>query len=69
MELLAEKDQNRVLMVGDQYLTDVASANLAGIRSAKVRTFRRDTFPRSLRFSQALEVTLYRVMHGRPVND
>ena len=66
MQLLGEKDPNSVLMVGDQYLTDVASANLAGIRSAKVRTFRRDTFPRALRLSQALEATLYTVMHGRP---
>ena len=67
MHVLEEKDPNSVLIVGDQYVTDVASANLAGIRSAKVRTFRRDTFPRALRFSQALEATLYRVMHGRPV--
>jgi predicted HAD superfamily phosphohydrolase YqeG len=64
MQLLGEKDPNSVLMVGDQYLTDVASANLAGIRSAKVRTFRRDTFPRAIRFSQSLEAMLYRAMNG-----
>lgn len=57
---------DRLLMVGDQYLTDVATANLAGVRSFKVDTFRQDTFPLALRFSQALEAALYRVRHGSP---
>jgi predicted HAD superfamily phosphohydrolase YqeG len=37
MRVLEESDPQAVLMVGDQYLTDIASANLAGTRSAKVR--------------------------------
>lgn len=55
----------RTVMVGDQYLTDVASANLGGIRSVKVDTFARNTFPRSIRFSQRLERILYRMVNGR----
>jgi len=62
MEVLGVDDPNAMLMVGDQHLTDVASANLAGARSAKVRTWRPDTFPASIRFSQLLERALYRVM-------
>jgi predicted HAD superfamily phosphohydrolase YqeG len=59
MQLLEVGDPNSVLMVGDQYLTDVASANLAGARSAKVKTFRRDTFPLTIRVAQRLEQLLY----------
>ncbi|MFQ5703662.1 MAG: HAD hydrolase-like protein [Gemmatimonadales bacterium] len=59
MELLEIDDPAAVLLVGDQYLTDVASANLAGARAAKVPTFRRDTFPLSIRMSQRLEWLLY----------
>lgn len=65
MEVLGETDPQAVLMVGDQYLTDVASANLAGARSAKVRTFRRDTFPVSIRASQRLETLIYRLFRKR----
>ena len=61
MELLRVDDHQAVLMVGDQYLTDVASANLAGVRSAKVPTFRRDTFPLSIQISQRLERLVYAV--------
>ncbi|KPJ87327.1 MAG: hypothetical protein AMS18_14765 [Gemmatimonas sp. SG8_17] len=60
MKVLGELDPQAVLMVGDQYLTDIASANLAGARSAKVRTFRQDTFPVSIRLSQHLENAIYR---------
>ncbi len=59
MELLGIDDPQTVLMVGDQYLTDVASANLAGACSAKVPTFHRDTFPFSIRISQRLERLVY----------
>ncbi len=62
MNVLGIDDPKSILMVGDQYLTDVASANLAGARSAKVRTFRRDTFPASIRFSQRLEQALNGLM-------
>ncbi len=48
------------LMVGDQYLTDVASANLAGVRSVKVPAWRGDTFPIAVKASQTFERLLYR---------
>ena len=68
MRALEVDDPDAVLMVGDQYLTDIASANLAGVRSAKVNTFSRGTFPRAIRFSQSLEALLYaavgRRIHG-----
>lgn len=54
------------LMVGDQYFTDIASANLAGVRSAKVPTLHRASFPAPVRWSQRLEAVLYRLKHGRP---
>ncbi|WP_428276433.1 HAD hydrolase-like protein [Candidatus Palauibacter sp.] len=54
------------LMVGDQYFTDIASANLAGVRSVKVRTLHRGSFPAPVRLSQRLEGVLYRLKHGRP---
>ena len=53
------------LMVGDQYFTDIAGANLAGIRSAKVPTHAPETFPRVIRTFQRVERTLYRLLHGR----
>ena len=62
MEVLGVGDPQAVLMVGDQHLTDVASASLAGARSVKVHTWRRDTFPLSIRFSQRVERALNRVM-------
>jgi predicted HAD superfamily phosphohydrolase YqeG len=65
MQILQESDPLAVLMVGDQYLTDVASANLAGVRSAKVPTFRRDTFPVAIRISQLLESAIYALLYGR----
>ncbi len=54
------------LMVGDQYFTDIASANLAGIRSAKVPTLHRASFPAPVRWSQRLEAALHRLRYGRP---
>ncbi len=65
MRALEVDDPNAVLMVGDQYLTDVASANLAGVRSAKVKTFRRETFPLQIRISQRIEALLYAAVAGR----
>ena len=52
-------------MIGDQYFTDIATANLAGARSIKVPTLRRETFPASLRASQALEALVFRLRNGR----
>ena len=54
------------LMVGDQYFTDIASANLAGIRSVKVATLHRASFPSPVRVSQRIEGLLYRLKHGLP---
>lgn len=54
------------LMVGDQYFTDVASANLAGIRSAKVPTLHRASFPAAVRWSQRFEIVLFRLKYGSP---
>lgn len=64
MKVLEATDRMQVLMVGDQYLTDVASANLAGVRSAKVRTFCSRSFPLSIRASQILESLIYVIRHG-----
>jgi FMN phosphatase YigB (HAD superfamily) len=44
-----------VLMVGDQYWTDVAGAGLAGLRSAKVPTAGQSTFPPAIRAFQRIE--------------
>jgi len=52
-----------VVMVGDQYLTDVAGANLGGVRSIKLPTLARGTFRWPVRLSQQLEVLLYAVLH------
>jgi HAD superfamily phosphatase (TIGR01668 family) len=49
-----------VVMVGDQYLTDIASANLAGARSIKVPAWGRETFPLPVRLSQDFEACLFR---------
>ena len=54
-----------VVMIGDQYLTDIAGANLAGIRSIKVPTLDRASFPIAVRAAQQLEAILHRIMHGR----
>jgi predicted HAD superfamily phosphohydrolase YqeG len=53
------------VMVGDQHLTDVAGANLAGIRSIKVRNPARPTFPATIRLTQRLEGLLYRLVGRR----
>lgn len=65
MEVLEATDPQRVLMVGDQYLTDIASANLAGARSVKVPTFKRDTFPPLIQASQRLEALLYSLLYRK----
>lgn len=62
-ELDVTKDE--AVMIGDQYLTDVAGANLAGVHSIKVPTLARETFRPAVRISQALERGLYAVLYGR----
>ena len=64
-ELELEGDQRQLaLMVGDQHLTDVAGANLARIRSAKVATIAPTSFPLPIRCFQLFERGLYRIMRG-----
>ncbi len=59
-----ERAPEAVLMVGDQYFTDTASANLAGVSSAKVPTLRPGSFPLAVRFGQRVERLVYRMLHG-----
>lgn len=59
MQALGVADPHRTLVVGDQYLTDVAAARLAGARSAKVDTFEPRTFPLRFRATQAVERIVY----------
>ena len=53
------------LMVGDQYFTDIAGANEAGVRTLKVRTWKRASFPVPVACMQWLEGVLYRLFYGR----
>lgn len=57
-EVLGGVAVDQLLVVGDQYFTDVASASLAGARSAKVATYRRETFPLIVQLAQRLEALL-----------
>jgi predicted HAD superfamily phosphohydrolase YqeG len=52
-------------MVGDQYFTDIAGANLAGIRSIKVPTVGRAQFPFVVRWFQRLETALSVILFAR----
>jgi hypothetical protein len=63
-ELGCRKDE--AVMIGDQYFTDVAGANLAGVRSVKLPTRAGHTFRTSVRLSHGLERVLYAVLYGRP---
>lgn len=53
-----------VVLVGDQCLTDVAAANLGGIRSIKVETMDRRSFPLPVRLLQCLDRALDRLLSG-----
>ncbi len=57
-----EVEPSAAVMVGDQYWTDVAGANLAGVRSVRIRTVGRRTFPRPLRWLQRVEEGLRHVL-------
>jgi hypothetical protein len=48
-------DRSTVVMVGDQNWTDIAGANLAGVRSVRVPTAGRSSFPLPLRILQRIE--------------
>ncbi len=58
-------EPSAALMIGDQYLTDVAGASMAGIRSIKLPTMERGSFPSAVRLLQRMEDILYRLFHGR----
>jgi len=65
MEELGIADSRTLMMIGDQYFTDVAGANLCGAASVKVSTWRRDSFPLALRFFQRAEQLVYTVRNGK----
>ena len=54
---------DRAAIVGDQYLTDIASGNMAGIVSVRVKPLKTDTFPMRFRISQRIEQALFRLRH------
>ena len=62
-------DKQKMMMVGDQYLTDIASGNMGGILTAKVPAYGRHSFPMALRISQRLEQTLFLVRHVFSANN
>ena len=57
--------REKAVMIGDQYTTDIATANLGGIMSIKVPTLAPESFPRAVRASQILENVVYRVLYRR----
>jgi predicted HAD superfamily phosphohydrolase YqeG len=57
-------DREGAFMIGDQYFTDIAGANLAGIRSVKVETLAPASFPLAVRAYQWMERLLYRLLYG-----
>ncbi|MGH7658878.1 MAG: HAD hydrolase-like protein, partial [Gemmatimonadales bacterium] len=63
---LGNPDPRRVYMVGDQYFTDIAGANLGGVSSIRVPTWQPKSFPLVLRTFQSFETILYRFLYGRP---
>ena len=56
-------EKGAVVMIGDQYLTDVAGANLGGVRSIKLPTLARGTFRPVVRLSQRLEALVYALLY------
>ncbi|MFQ5747056.1 MAG: YqeG family HAD IIIA-type phosphatase [Gemmatimonadota bacterium] len=65
LEEAGETEARRAAMVGDQYMTDIAGANLAGVQSIKVRTVARSTFPFAVRWFQRIEEVWQRLLAGR----
>jgi hypothetical protein len=51
---------SEVAVVGDQHITDIALANLSGLRSIKVPTIGKESFPAPVRLAQKLEEWLFR---------
>jgi hypothetical protein len=48
-------EAQEVAVVGDQYLTDVAGANLAGLRSIRIPTVGASSFPAAVRMLQVMD--------------
>jgi predicted HAD superfamily phosphohydrolase YqeG len=65
LDQLGAPQRDKVFMVGDQYFTDIAGANLAGIRSVKVPTVAPHSFPFPIRSFQLIERGIYRLLHGK----
>lgn len=65
LEELGSPAPERTFMVGDQYFTDIAGANLAGIGSIKVPTLDRAGFPLAVKSFQRMEELLYRLLYGK----
>ena len=59
---------HQAVMVGDQYLTDIAGAGMAGVRSIKIAPVAPSSFPKSLQLAQMAERILYYVRYGRPAS-
>lgn len=55
-----------VVLVGDQYITDIAGANLGGIQSIKVPTLGRKSFPFPVQLLQHIEQLTYRILFQVP---
>ena len=66
---LGLSDRAQALMVGDQYFTDVAGANLGHVRSIKVQTLAPESFELPVRLFQLVESRIFRLLYGRPVID
>ena len=65
LKLAGDVPATSALMVGDQYFTDIAGANEAGVRTLKVRTLGRASFPWPVAWMQRLETLMYRLFYGR----
>jgi HAD superfamily phosphatase (TIGR01668 family) len=63
MNHLKITDKQKVMMIGDQYLTDIASGNMGGVLTSKVPAYGRHSFPMKLRVSQRLEQGLFHLRH------
>jgi len=61
-----ERPPAEVVMIGDQYMTDIAGANLGGVRSIKLPTLAPTSFRPAVRLSQRLEAAVYAIVYGPP---
>ncbi len=53
-----------IAMIGDQYLTDIAGANLGGVRSIRLPTLAPESFRASVKLSQRLELAIFALLYG-----